>query len=113
MELLIEEVYELRCFTFSLGFQKDALKIGYSYDFTISGLSSNSGGAYEISLRIQLPCIPKKIILNPIKCPKFLIILVNCVQYSNKPNVLNIKKDGKKMKNYNNNQSNYRINYFI
>ena len=54
-----------------LGFQKDALKIGYSYDFTISGLTSSTGGAHEISLRIQLPCIPKKIILNPIKCPKF------------------------------------------
>ena len=56
---------------FVLGFQKDALRIGYSYDFTISGLSNYSGGAHEISLRIQLPCIPKKIILNPIKCPKF------------------------------------------
>ena len=54
-----------------LGFQKDALKIGYSYDFTTSGLTSSTGGAHEISLRIQLPCIPKKIILNPIKCPKF------------------------------------------
>ena len=54
-----------------LGFQKDALKIGYSYDFTISNLTSSTGGAHEISLRIQLPCIPKKIILNPIKCPKF------------------------------------------
>jgi len=56
---------------FVIGFQKDALRIGYSYDFTISGLSNYSGGAHEISLRIQLPCIPKKIILNPIKCPKF------------------------------------------
>ena len=57
---------------FVLGFQKDALRIGYSYDFTISGfLTSSTGGAHEISLRIQLPCIPKKIILNPIKCPKF------------------------------------------
>ncbi len=53
------------------GFQKDALKIGYSYDFTLSGLTSSTGGAHEVSLRIQLPCIPKKIILNPIKCPKF------------------------------------------
>ena len=54
-----------------VGFQKDAIKIGYSYDFTISSLSSSTGGAHEISLRLQLPCIPKKIILNPIKCPKF------------------------------------------
>jgi len=58
-------------FLLVLGFQKDALKIGYSYDFTVSELTSSTGGAHEISLRIQLPCIPKKIILNPIKCPKF------------------------------------------
>ena len=58
-------------FILIVGFQKDAVKIGYSYDFTVSGLTSSTGGAHEISLRIQLPCIPKKIILNPIKCPKF------------------------------------------
>ncbi len=56
---------------FIVGFQKDAIKIGYSYDFTVSSLSNSTGGAHEISLRLQLPCIPKKIILNPIKCPKF------------------------------------------
>lgn len=35
---------------FMLGFQKDWFKIGYSYDFTISPLISNTGGAHEISI---------------------------------------------------------------
>jgi len=33
-----------------VGFQQDILKIGYSYDFTLSGLSGNSGGSHEVSL---------------------------------------------------------------
>jgi type IX secretion system PorP/SprF family membrane protein len=37
----------------SLGFQYDILKIGYSYDYTVSGLSP-TGGAHEISLVINL-----------------------------------------------------------
>jgi len=35
---------------FSLGFQRGLIKVGYSYDWTISGLSGNSGGAHEVSL---------------------------------------------------------------
>jgi len=35
---------------FSLGFQRGLAKIGYSYDWTISGLSGKSGGAHEVSL---------------------------------------------------------------
>ncbi len=38
---------------FSLGFQKSLVKIGYSYDWTISGLSGKSGGAHEISLTLN------------------------------------------------------------
>ncbi|MEK7257498.1 MAG: PorP/SprF family type IX secretion system membrane protein, partial [Bacteroidota bacterium] len=38
-----------------VGFQKDILKIGYSYDFTVSALAgAPSGGAHEISLVINL-----------------------------------------------------------
>lgn len=36
-----------------IGFQKDILKIGYSYDITLSGLSGNSGGSHEISLTLN------------------------------------------------------------
>lgn len=36
------------------GFQYDVLKVGYSYDFTVSGLTATTGGAHEISLVINL-----------------------------------------------------------
>lgn len=36
------------------GFQKDIFKIGYSYDFTISGLAGQTGGTHEFSLIINL-----------------------------------------------------------
>jgi len=35
---------------FLVGLSKGILKIGYSYDVTLSGLSNGSGGAHEISL---------------------------------------------------------------
>lgn len=38
----------------TVGFQYEVLKIGYSYDFTVSGLTANTGGAHEISLVINL-----------------------------------------------------------
>jgi type IX secretion system PorP/SprF family membrane protein len=37
----------------TVGFQYDVLKIGYSYDFTVSSLAA-SGGAHEISLVLNL-----------------------------------------------------------
>jgi len=35
---------------FALGFQRGLVKVGYSYDWTISGLSGKSGGAHEVGL---------------------------------------------------------------
>ena len=35
-------------------FQKDVFKMGYSYDFTISGLAGQTGGTHEFSLVINL-----------------------------------------------------------
>jgi len=37
-----------------VGVQYDVLKIGYSYDFTVSSLTAQTGGAHEISLVINL-----------------------------------------------------------
>jgi type IX secretion system PorP/SprF family membrane protein len=36
-----------------VGFRFDSFSIGYSYDFTISGLRSSSGGAHEFSISYQ------------------------------------------------------------
>ncbi|MEM6722639.1 MAG: type IX secretion system membrane protein PorP/SprF [Bacteroidota bacterium] len=36
-----------------LGFQKSLVRFGYSYDVTVSGLSSNTGGAHELSLTLN------------------------------------------------------------
>jgi len=54
-----------------VGYQKDAYRFGYSYDYTVSELSGLSGGAHELSLTIQLACRDKKKKLKAIKCPKF------------------------------------------
>ncbi len=54
-----------------LGFQKKRLRIGYSYDITISKLASLTKGAHEITLSYEL-CKPKKITKRVlIACPKF------------------------------------------
>ena len=37
-----------------MGFKQDNFKIGYSYDYTIGGLSGRTGGSHEISLTINL-----------------------------------------------------------
>jgi type IX secretion system PorP/SprF family membrane protein len=54
-----------------LGYESNGIRIGYSYDYTISELSGLSGGAHEISVTMQLACRDKRKKLNAIKCPKF------------------------------------------
>jgi type IX secretion system PorP/SprF family membrane protein len=56
-----------------IGFQKDRLSIGYSYDITISILSTNlSRGAHEITLSYQFCKLKeKKTKRTLISCPKF------------------------------------------
>ncbi len=53
------------------GLQYENMKIGYSYDITVSELSNASGGAHEITLGVQLPCPEKRKKIKPIKCPSF------------------------------------------
>lgn len=54
-----------------IGFQKDRLNIGYSYDITISLLYRVTQGAHEVTLSYQL-CKPKKTVKRTlISCPKF------------------------------------------
>ncbi|MDD3875671.1 MAG: type IX secretion system membrane protein PorP/SprF [Bacteroidales bacterium] len=54
-----------------VGLQTGILKVGYSYDVTISKLTNASGGAHEISFAYHFPCIPKKRKIRTINCPSF------------------------------------------
>ena len=54
-----------------LGVQTDHMKIGYSYDVTVSKLSSNTAGSHEVSLQMQFECRPKKKKYRTISCPSF------------------------------------------
>jgi type IX secretion system PorP/SprF family membrane protein len=54
-----------------VGLQWESLRIGYSYDYTLSELQGNSGGAHEVSLSWQFNCIEKRRKIRAIKCPQF------------------------------------------
>lgn len=52
------------------GIEYENVKLGYSYDMTISKFKE-TGGAHEVSLQVQLPCPEKTRRIRPIVCPKF------------------------------------------
>jgi type IX secretion system PorP/SprF family membrane protein len=54
-----------------LGLQTGSMKIGYSYDVTVSRLTTATGGSHELSLALQLDCKPKKRRFRAISCPAF------------------------------------------
>lgn len=54
-----------------IGFQTAHFKMGYSYDVTISKLSSVSAGSHEISAQFQLACKPRHRKFRTISCPSF------------------------------------------
>jgi type IX secretion system PorP/SprF family membrane protein len=47
------------------------LRVGYSYDLTLSRLKGSSGGAHEVSASWQFPCVEKRRHIRAIKCPRF------------------------------------------
>lgn len=55
----------------SLGLQRDKLRLGYSFDYTISSLSIAGGGAHEISVSWVFECDEKRRRSRAIKCPSF------------------------------------------
>jgi type IX secretion system PorP/SprF family membrane protein len=55
----------------SLGLQRENLRFGYSYDYTVSALSNAGGGAHEISLTWLFECSKKSKRPRAIKCPTF------------------------------------------
>jgi type IX secretion system PorP/SprF family membrane protein len=58
-------------FIATLGIETDVLKIGYSYDVTLSKLGIISGGAHEVSLSIMGPCKPPRKRYRTLSCPSF------------------------------------------
>ncbi len=54
-----------------VGIETDQFKFGYSYDITTSTLSNKAAGSHEISMRINLPCPPRKVKFKTISCPSF------------------------------------------
>jgi len=54
------------------GFHLEHMKIGYSYDFSVSELSnSGSGGSHEVTLQYLIPCKEKGPRWRPPDCPSF------------------------------------------
>lgn len=54
-----------------LGIHYQNLRVGYSYDYTLSKLKGQSGGTHEISASWQFPCVEKRRHIRAIKCPRF------------------------------------------
>jgi type IX secretion system PorP/SprF family membrane protein len=54
-----------------VGIHYKNLRVGYSYDITLSKLSGVSGGAHEVSASWQFPCVEKRRHIRAIKCPRF------------------------------------------
>lgn len=54
-----------------IGFQQHFFKIGYSYDVTVSKLTSATAGSHEISFSLQFECKPKKKKFRLVSCPSF------------------------------------------
>lgn len=55
-----------------IGIEWKGLKVGYSYDITLSQLNNVTGGAHEISAGWQFPCLDKKRMREgAINCPRF------------------------------------------
>lgn len=58
-------------FIITLGLESEYIKVGYSYDVTISKLSLGSGGSHEVSMGFNFACRPKKKSFRTISCPSF------------------------------------------
>ena len=58
-------------FIMLIGLQSDIVKVGYSYDVTLSKLSLATAGAHEISFQLNFNCRPKKKTYRTISCPSF------------------------------------------
>lgn len=56
--------------TLQFGYKINSITIGYSYDYTISGLITKTGGAHELSLTYEMkPDTRKRKMMRSIPCP--------------------------------------------
>lgn len=58
-------------FILLIGFQQDLVKMGYSYDVTVSKLTNATAGSHELSFQMQFECKPKKRKFRTVSCPSF------------------------------------------
>jgi len=56
---------------FLVGYKMDQIRVGYSYDFTISNLVSSTGGAHEISVVYEFKTTRKRLKKRMVPCPEF------------------------------------------
>ncbi len=56
---------------FLLGLKQENYRIGYSYDYSLSGFSGNLQGAHEISVSLNLHCEDKNMKRRILNCPTF------------------------------------------
>lgn len=54
-----------------IGLKYEKIRIGYSYDITLSSLAGSTGGAHEISVAWLLNCREKRSKTKTINCPEF------------------------------------------
>lgn len=58
-------------FALLLGVHAGMFKVGYSYDVTVSRLTTKTAGSHEVSVGIELNCRPPKRRFRTINCPSF------------------------------------------
>lgn len=54
-----------------VGFQQDPIRMGYSYDITLSKLGIVTAGSHEISLQLLFKCRPRHKKFRTVSCPSF------------------------------------------
>lgn len=58
-------------FVILAGIQEGLVRFGYSYDVTVSKLTTKTAGSHELSLTLQFDCRPSKRKFRTISCPSF------------------------------------------